>query len=342
MILKKDLSITWYGHSTFKIVSPKGKHILIDPWVTGNPACPQHLKKVDRVDLILIAHGHFDHMADAVTIARAHSPKVVGIYEVAAWLEGQGDGHTRPMNMGGSKEAAGYTARRVQEDCVRRVVGRVCVEVVERLYLLPFRGYRRLWRYAPHGRVLQASALFSSHRRTLHYVSEGGGLRLQAPETQVGDPDALRDLPGPDGDSRRAQGIDQRDSGTQGDRDAAGRHDQVNGTARGKAFASLAKQHQHPRPLAPGLSRRPCSAAYGPGPSVFTIRATKAGTDRAAGSHAVPGGGPPPLPPMSLGACRRCCRGGTPAERNPDSACLGRNPLLALRDIGHWTSDTKP
>ncbi|MGH7371300.1 MAG: MBL fold metallo-hydrolase, partial [Candidatus Methylomirabilales bacterium] len=104
MIFKKDFSITWYGHSTFKIVSPKGKHILIDPWVTGNPACPQHLKKVDRVDLILIAHGHFDHMADAVTIARAHSPKVVGIYEVAAWLEGQGVGHTRPMNMGGTQE----------------------------------------------------------------------------------------------------------------------------------------------------------------------------------------------------------------------------------------------
>jgi L-ascorbate metabolism protein UlaG (beta-lactamase superfamily) len=114
MIVKKDCSITWYGHSTFKIVSPKGKHILIDPWVTGNPACPQHLKKVDRVDLILIAHGHFDHMADAVTIARAHSPKVVGIYEVAAWLERQGVGHTHPMNMGGTQEIDGISVTMVQ------------------------------------------------------------------------------------------------------------------------------------------------------------------------------------------------------------------------------------
>ena len=79
---------------------------------------------------------------------------------------------------------------------------------------------------------------------------------------------------------------------------------------------------QRPRPLAPGLSRRPCSAAYGPGPAVFTIRARKAGTDRASVSQAVARRGTPPLPPMSLGTCRRCCRGGTPAERKPVSAFL--------------------
>jgi hypothetical protein len=71
-------------------------------------------------------------------------------------------------------------------------------------------------------------------------------------------------------------------------------------------------RQQHPRPLAPGLSRRPCSAAYGLGPSMFTIRATKAGTGRASVSQAVARRGTPPLPPMSLGACRRCCHGGTP------------------------------
>src|SRR3972149_3362325 len=73
---------------------------------------------------------------------------------------------------------------------------------------------------------------------------------------------------------------------------------------------------QHPWPLAPGLSRRPCSAAYGLGPSVFTIRARESATDRASVSQAVARRGTPPLPPMSLGACRRCCRGGPPADES--------------------------
>jgi len=100
----------------------------------------------------------------------------------------------------------------------------------------------------------------------------------------------------------------------------------------------LRRKQQHPRPLAPGLSRRPCSAAYGPGPSVFTIRAKKMSTDRASVSQAVACRGTPPLPPMSLGACRRCGCGGT-AGRTPDGACLGKNPLPAVVDFGSSTLD---
>jgi len=68
------------------------------------------------------------------------------------------------------------------------------------------------------------------------------------------------------------------------------------------------KKEQHLRPLAPGLPRRPWAAAYGLGPSVFTIRARRSGTDRASVSQAVACRGAPPLPAMSLGTCR-CCRG---------------------------------
>ena len=63
------------------------------------------------------------------------------------------------------------------------------------------------------------------------------------------------------------------------------------------------------RPLAPRLPRRPWSAAYGPGPSVFTLRAIYRSTDRASVSQAAARRGAPPLPPMSLGACRRCAPG---------------------------------
>ena len=65
-------------------------------------------------------------------------------------------------------------------------------------------------------------------------------------------------------------------------------------------------RQQHLRPLAPGLPRRPWAAAYGLGPSVFTIRARRSGTDRASVSQAAVLRGAPPLPPMSLGTCR-CC-----------------------------------
>ena len=62
--------------------------------------------------------------------------------------------------------------------------------------------------------------------------------------------------------------------------------------------------------LAPGLPRRPCAAAYGLGPSVFTLRAEPRSTDRASVSQAVARRGSPPLPAMSLGASRRCSGAG--------------------------------
>ncbi len=65
------VQITWLGHATFKITTPQGKVILIDPWTQGNPACPDEYKHIDDVDLMLISHGHSDHAGDAVSIATA-------------------------------------------------------------------------------------------------------------------------------------------------------------------------------------------------------------------------------------------------------------------------------
>ena len=64
------LAITWFGHSTFVLRTPGGKRILLDPWLTSNPSCPDAFKKPGKVDLILVSHGHFDHMDDLVAIAR--------------------------------------------------------------------------------------------------------------------------------------------------------------------------------------------------------------------------------------------------------------------------------
>ena len=71
--------ITWYGQAAFKIVTPGGKVIVIDPFILKNPKTPADMKdlaKVGKVDLILVTHGHFDHTADVVELAKLTGAKV--------------------------------------------------------------------------------------------------------------------------------------------------------------------------------------------------------------------------------------------------------------------------
>ncbi len=71
--------LTWFGHSAFKISTPGGKVILVDPFITKNPKTPQELKdlsKLGKVDLILVTHGHGDHMGDTAAIAKMTGAKV--------------------------------------------------------------------------------------------------------------------------------------------------------------------------------------------------------------------------------------------------------------------------
>src|SRR5258708_3597253 len=95
---------TWLGHGTYKFTTSSGAVIVADPWVGGNPACPNRCKTFDRLDTLLITHGHFDHIADAVDLAKKHHPKVVGIYEICHWLESKGVSNTCAMNKGGSQQ----------------------------------------------------------------------------------------------------------------------------------------------------------------------------------------------------------------------------------------------
>lgn len=104
MLHTRGNKLTWLGHSTFRITLPGGKVVLIDPWVMGNPACPEALKKFDRIDVMLITHGHFDHIGDAVALAKKHKPLVVGIFETCAWLESKGVANCHPMNKGGTQK----------------------------------------------------------------------------------------------------------------------------------------------------------------------------------------------------------------------------------------------
>jgi len=102
MLQTRGNKLTWLGHSAFRITTPSGKVIIVDPWIQGNPACPEPLKKIEQVDILLITHGHFDHIADAVELGKKHKPQIVAIYETAAWLESKGVPNTIGMNKGGT------------------------------------------------------------------------------------------------------------------------------------------------------------------------------------------------------------------------------------------------
>jgi len=104
-----SLAITWLGHATFLLQSPGGKKMLFDPWVTGNPTAPESAKRLGVLDLILITHGHGDHTADAVAIARSSGAQTIAPYEVAVWLGSKGLQNVTGMNPGGTLRALGLS-----------------------------------------------------------------------------------------------------------------------------------------------------------------------------------------------------------------------------------------
>jgi L-ascorbate metabolism protein UlaG (beta-lactamase superfamily) len=94
------MELTYYGQSCFS-VAIKGKKILFDPFITPNELAKDIEVKGIEADYILLSHGHGDHIADCVDIAKRTGAQVVAAYEVANWLNDQGVSNTHPMNTGG-------------------------------------------------------------------------------------------------------------------------------------------------------------------------------------------------------------------------------------------------
>lgn len=103
------VTLTWTGHATWLVDTGRGT-LLIDPFFDE---CPTASMKAHDVacDAILVTHGHFDHVADLVAIARRTQAPVFCTFEIANWLAKQGIAQTRPMNLGGRAAVPGGTAR---------------------------------------------------------------------------------------------------------------------------------------------------------------------------------------------------------------------------------------
>ena len=101
---KNAIKLTWLGHATFRIETPGGKILIIDPFITGNPKCPESEKNVKKLDILLCTHGHGDHLGDAIDLIKKYQPVVVGMPELCGWLEKKaGAKHVSGMNKGGTQ-----------------------------------------------------------------------------------------------------------------------------------------------------------------------------------------------------------------------------------------------
>ncbi|MEP6639511.1 MAG: metal-dependent hydrolase [Chloroflexota bacterium] len=118
MSLDRGATITWYGHACVEVRTPGNKVILIDPWF-GNPRSPRTADSIERCDLLLVTHGHGDHLGDAVALASRLRPTWPCMHEMSLWLArrlpGGGDAAIG-MNKGGTFEADGIKVTMVHAD----------------------------------------------------------------------------------------------------------------------------------------------------------------------------------------------------------------------------------
>ncbi len=102
------VSLTWLGHAAFRLDTPSGKRIYVDPWLE-NPKCPESERQPERADLVALTHGHDDHVGQTLEIAQRFGCPVVALVEVRGWLAGQGleAEMSQSLNKGGTYEGDG-------------------------------------------------------------------------------------------------------------------------------------------------------------------------------------------------------------------------------------------
>jgi L-ascorbate metabolism protein UlaG (beta-lactamase superfamily) len=95
-------TLTWHGHSCFTLETDEKQRIIIDPWIDENPMSDIKTSDIDALDYILVSHGHSDHFADVVKLAKKTGATVVSTFELVAFCQSQGAKNGHGMNIGGA------------------------------------------------------------------------------------------------------------------------------------------------------------------------------------------------------------------------------------------------
>ncbi|HKP77201.1 MAG TPA: metal-dependent hydrolase [Longimicrobiaceae bacterium] len=95
-------TLTWHGHSCFLLETDGGQRIMIDPWLDENPAADIKSGDVESLDYILVSHGHFDHFADCIKLAKQTGATVISTFELVSFCQEKGVEKGHGMNIGGA------------------------------------------------------------------------------------------------------------------------------------------------------------------------------------------------------------------------------------------------
>ncbi len=94
----------YHGHSTFTLTTDEGTRIIIDPWFDENPVSDVKADEIEGADFILCTHGHFDHFADAIPLAKRTGATLVSTFEVVSFAQSKGVENAHPLHIGGGFE----------------------------------------------------------------------------------------------------------------------------------------------------------------------------------------------------------------------------------------------
>ncbi len=104
--MAKRNTLTFFGHAAFKITTKEGLKIWIDPWL-DNPMAPDNAREYMSADIILITHGHSDHMGNCMEMVNSSATEIVAIHEIQQYLLAKGFPNVTGMNIGGSYHTKG-------------------------------------------------------------------------------------------------------------------------------------------------------------------------------------------------------------------------------------------
>ena len=203
-----DTRLTWYGHGTWGYVTPGGVRLLVDPWLSGNPACPEELYEPEA-DVILVTHGHGDHIADVPGGGEAHrAPRwSASTRSCCGWRSSRASRTSLGFNTGGRVEAQGHRLHDDQRRALRlhrvgrrdrrlrRRAGRLRHPPGERADGLPGRRHRGVRRHGADRGDLPARPGRAADRRPVHHGPAAGGPRGAAARRPGGRRRALGHVP---------------------------------------------------------------------------------------------------------------------------------------------------